>query len=480
MSSAYPTLTALLAPLGFETPTPIQEKVMPLLAAGESVHALAPTGSGKTLAFLLPLMARLDPTRLGTRLLVLAPTRELGAQIARVAEGVAAALGGRGADTPRLLVRTAFGGERADAQKEELAKGPQVVVATPGRARDLALHGRLRMVGVEALVLDEADVMLDMGFAPQVEDLCAGLRRGVQAALFSATEKKEGYFGRFEDSLLARAHRIDVRPSGDAPVASTTHGILHVGPRVDKRVALADALRALEADSPELDAVIFCETREGVSALAESLREAGLLADGLSGELGQIARASVLRRFKAGALRYLVATNVAARGLDVEGLGLVVNFDLPKTRADYVHRAGRTGRAGREGLVLNVCGRANAEFLRELLRDAGVTLRTWTAPASRVAPADTAHGQETVEAAPVSFRKIHLNRGKSDKLRPGDIVGVLTQRLGLAKEDVGGILVFDHFTHVEIASSRVREVLEKLPLERAKTLTLKVGLAMNG
>jgi ATP-independent RNA helicase DbpA len=457
---------ALLAALGFTHPTPVQLAAIPALAAGETVHALAPTGSGKTLAFLIPLMLRIDAEPARTRLLILAPTRELGAQIARVAEGVAERL--RAHDGRSLRVRTAFGGQRADTQKLELQKNPHIVVATPGRALDCLRTEALDLHGLDAVVLDEADLMLSMGFGGQMESLFRKLPSGLQTALFSATES--ALPGALENRLLRDARNIDVR---EETPKERTHELLRVANAGERHRRLAEALHAIEGDVPF--GLIFCQTREGVHALTAYFKSQGLSAEALSGELGQIQRDSILRRFKAGALRWLVATNIAARGIDVSALPLVVNFDLPSTLAEYVHRAGRTGRAGRSARVLNVCPPGSETFLRALVKDEGITLRQLPKIATTLV--EEAQTPSTPSAPPVSFRTLHLNRGKSDKVRAGDVVGALTQQVGLAKEDIGGIFIFDHFTHVEVSTKQVSAVLSTLPKSRVKNLTVKVSEA---
>lgn len=462
----------LLAALGFQDPTPVQAAAIPALAAGETVQALAPTGSGKTLAFLIPLLLRIEPEPARTRLLILAPTRELGAQIARVAETVALRL--RELDGRSLRVRTAFGGQRAETQKLELQKNPHVVVATPGRALDCLRTEALDLYGLDAVVLDEADLMLSMGFGGQMESLFRKLPAGLQTALFSATESTLP--GSLENRLIGDARQIDVR---DLAPKERVHELLRVASANERHRRLAEALHSLEGSVAS--GLIFCQTRESVHALVSYLKSQGLTAEALSGELGQIQRDSILRRFKAGALRWLVATNIAARGIDVSALPLVINFDLPSTLAEYVHRAGRTGRAGRSARVLNVCPPGSETFLRALVKSEGITLRQLPKVATTM-PEEAAKGTENsvakpAPASPLSFQTLHLNRGKSDKVRPGDVVGALTQQVGLAKDDIGGIFIFDHFTHVEVASKKVPDVLTRLPNTRVKNLTVKLSEA---
>lgn len=506
----------ILAALGFPEPTPIQREATPALAEGASVHGLAPTGSGKTLAFLIPLLARVVTRVNRTQVLILAPTRELGAQIARVAETVAAALASESGERAPV-VRTAFGGHTADTQKIELLKGPHVVVATPGRALDLIEREVLPLSGVNAFVLDEADHMLAMGFIPDVGRICEGLPKNVQTALFSATPS--ALPGELEERLLRGAQRIDVRtargttrnptaesnppgPSGSSATptpaepgsqsASTFHEVLKAGTVEDKARRLMACLRGLEDSGAAIESgIVFCETREMVSTLSALLRTEGFSAGALSGELGQIQRATVLRRFKAEGLRYLVATNIAARGIDISDLSVVVNFDLPSTAEDYVHRAGRTGRAGKSGRVINVCTPGGEEHLRRILAGTPVKLVSQAlAVVSQPTPtqetnlvvsirgSDATHApRPQPDTTPVSFRRVHLNRGKANKIRPGDILGALTKQLGLAGSEVGSIFIFDHFTHIEVPERRFAEVVQGLSGLRIKNMTVKASEA---
>lgn len=457
--------------MGFENLTDIQKEAIPQLAEGNSLLALAPTGSGKTLAFLVPLMLKVRADVFKTQLLIIAPTRELGLQIAQVAERVAQAMAGSGEGS--LLVRTAFGGTRVENQKTELLKNPHVIVATPGRALDLAKRELLHLIHVNAVVLDEADLMLGMGFAGEMTELCRFLPRNVQAALFTATEATLP--GELERHLLNGAARVDVREIGsdsDASVelAPAVHQFLLVANHSEKRTKLVQFLR--EISDRTASGILFCQTREAVRTLSEFLRDQGFSAEELSGDLGQIQRSTILRRFKAGGLQYLVATNIAARGIDVKDLSVVVHFDLPSTSEEYVHRSGRSGRAGKQGWTVSICPVSSKEFLFDLVKDFEISLTPFELAAPQKTP---------VAAQPLlkkQFRKLHFNRGKSHKIRPGDIVGTLTQGIGLSKEDVGSIFIFDHFTHVEVNEDLVKDVMRGLEKTKIKNMTVKATEAL--
>lgn len=468
--SSEKQLHPVLAKMGFSICTEIQKEAIPVLAQGDSVLALSPTGSGKTLAFLVPLMERLDPTLSQIQLLILAPTRELGAQIAQVANQVAAVLAEGNERT--LQVRTVFGGHKAETQKTEILKNPAVVVATPGRALELIEQEVLKTSGLKSIVLDEADLMVGMGFEAQVKMICDHLPGRIQAALFSATES-EGQ-SRLQNRLVHRGRRIDVRSTFELKdeangfeASRITHQVVVLPKGSDRQAALAQLLKQI---SPETDTgIIFCQTRNSVQTVVDSLKQHGIQTAGLSGELGQIERATMMRMFKAGGVKYLVATNVAARGIDVSDLSVVIHFEIPSTQQEYLHRSGRSGRAGKSGRTISLCTQQSKDFLSDLLKDTDVDLSDLQLTTAAMPVPQTLGAQE--------FVKIHVNRGKSSKLRPGDFLGALTQDLGLKKEDVGGIFIFDHFTHVEISKPLAGSVLHKLGGRKIKNMLVKATVA---
>lgn len=475
IKSTTPSEFDLLQTLGHAKPTAIQENAIPVLARGESLFALAPTGSGKTLAFLLPLMKRLQSGLFRTQLLVVAPTRELGAQIAQVAELVSKSLKpplGR-----PLLVRTALGGQKADTQKDEILRRPAVVVATPGRALEFLEREILDISSLRAFVLDEADLMIGMGFERQVRRICDFLPPKVQVALFSATEA--GLQTSLQNRLAHRATRIDVRERSEEAArtseagAAKLHQLVQVSEDQDRSAQL---IRLIGHIAPQVaTGIVFCQTRESTQAVARALRENGISAEALSGELGQIERATILRRFKAGGLQYLVATNLAARGIDVKELSVVINCDCPSTFEEYVHRAGRSGRAGNPGWTITLCTEKSHAFIKEILSKNGIEATELSALSS----AETFRLEQAQPQMPArEFERIHLNRGKSSKIRPGDILGALVKDLGIASSDVGSIFIFDHFTHVEVSRHLAQDVIART--KRIKTLTVRATIAEPG
>jgi ATP-dependent RNA helicase DeaD len=342
-----PALLETLAGLGYEEPTPVQEAAIPPLLAGRDLLAEAPTGTGKTAAFALPILQRLAVEGLGraeagTALaLVLVPTRELAMQVAEAVHRYGRVLGAR--------VLPVYGGQPIGQQLRGLRRGLDVVVATPGRAVDHLTRGSLRLDSVEVVILDEADEMLDMGFAEELDTILSATPAVRQTALFSATISST--IARVASRHLREPVRVSVRPerpSEEAP--AKVRQLVYVVRRTDKLAALG---RILDVEDPAA-ALVFARTRGEVDDLAEALSGRGHDAAALHGGLSQEQRDRVMGRFRDGVLDVLVATDVAARGLDIEHVSHVVNFDVPSSADAYVHRIGRTGRAGREGMAITL------------------------------------------------------------------------------------------------------------------------------
>jgi superfamily II DNA/RNA helicase len=329
----------VLAERGIETPFEIQGRVLPDALAGQDVLAKAPTGSGKTLAFGIPLVERVDPAAPQPSALVLVPTRELAAQVGEVLEHVAAARG--------LKVATAYGGVGLRDQAKRAANA-HLVVATPGRLEDLASRRMLSLSGVTMLVLDEADRMLDMGFQPQVDRIVRRLPKQRQTMFFSAT--LDGEVGRLARSYTTDPARHEANPDAET-VEEVDHRFVQVTPET-KIQTLIDLLG--ESDNHTL---VFVRTKRGADRLLAKLRERGVSAVAMHGDMTQAARERAWERFESGKARTLVATDVAARGLDLDSITHVINFDPPEDNKGYVHRVGRTGRAGRSGVGVTLVTR---------------------------------------------------------------------------------------------------------------------------
>ncbi|WP_241152938.1 DEAD/DEAH box helicase [Neoactinobaculum massilliense] len=347
-------IRAAVADMGFKTPTAIQAQTIPLLLEGRDVIGVAQTGTGKTAAFSLPLLARVDPENTEVQALVMAPTRELAMQGAQAIEDFASHSRG-------VRVLAVYGGSPYGPQLHALKDGVQVVVGTPGRIMDLMDRGALKLSHVTYFVLDEADEMLRMGFAEDVEKIAAELpAEGRVSALFSATMPKS--IRRIADQHLHNPAEISVTPP--ASTVSTVLQTYAVVPTRHKVNALARVLAVSKADA----ALVFVRTRATAEELALELGSRGVATAALSGDVAQKDRERLVSRLRNGTLDVLVATDVAARGLDVERIGLVVNYDVPREADTYVHRIGRTGRAGRHGRSLTFVTPREISRLRRIAK----------------------------------------------------------------------------------------------------------------
>ncbi len=413
-----------LAQLGFRAMTPIQARALPAMLAGRDVLGHAGTGTGKTAAFGLALLARITPNRVRPGALVLCPTRELAAQVADELRRLARPL-------PNTKIVTLVGGTSISRDRGVLDHGADVVVGTPGRVEDHLARGRLDLSEVRTLVLDEADRMLELGFVDQVAAIARAVPADRQTLLFSAT---------FDDDVRALAAELQrdavaVEVPAEDVAAAITEVLYELG-GADRIDAL---IRVLGHHRPA-SAVVFCNLRERCDEVAEALRRAGHAAAALHGGREQPDRDTVLLLFGNGSLRVLVATDVAARGLDIADLAAVVNLELPRDPAVYVHRIGRTGRAGKTGLALSLVSRGDRRLVDALDRQAEVV------DVARIpAPAQPPPAPDVVTIA--------IEGGRRDRLRPGDIVGALTTGVGIAAADIGPIKLTDRVTYVALATA---------------------------
>ncbi len=348
-------LLKALARASYTTPTPIQVQAIPPALAGRDIEGIAQTGTGKTAAFALPILERLlaDPKRAahrGTRVLVLAPTRELAAQIAESFKVYAG-------DT-QIRITVMFGGVPKGRQSRAMMHGVDVLVATPGRLLDHIGDGAVRLDGVEVLVLDEADHMLDLGFIVPIRKIAAMLPRQRQGLFFSATMPKE--ITQLAATLLRDPVRVAVTPV--ATTADRVEQRVVFVEQAEKRNLLARVLRG----TTDGRALVFTRTKHGADRVCEHLGRSGVLAAAIHGNKSQGQRERALDAFREGEVRVLVATDIAARGIDVDGITHVINFELPNVPESYVHRIGRTARAGRAGLAISFCDSAERSYLRDI------------------------------------------------------------------------------------------------------------------
>ncbi len=341
---------------GYSTPTPIQEQSIPVALAGRDLLGCAQTGTGKTAAFAIPILQHLyaeksngQRTR-GIRALILTPTRELAIQID---ESIAAY--GRHLGLKHLVV---FGGVSQHPQTAALRSGTDILIATPGRLLDLMQQGYISLSNIEIFVLDEADRMLDMGFIHDVKKVIAKLPSKRQTLFFSATMPNE--IAKLADSILHEPVRVEVTPVSST--AQTIQQSMYFVEKMDKKHLLIHILK----DKLIERALVFARTKHGSDKVVKDLMQHGVHAEAIHGNKSQNARQRALSNFKSGATRVLVATDIAARGIDVDNLTHVINYELPNVPETYVHRIGRTGRAGASGIAFSFCDREEREFLRDI------------------------------------------------------------------------------------------------------------------
>jgi superfamily II DNA/RNA helicase len=378
-----PETRAAVDAMGISVPTPIQSQAIPVMLAGEDVVGQARTGSGKTLAFSLPIVERIDPSTRGVQALVLVPTRELAIQVGDVIEKLARAR--------RLRLTLLYGGRSLIPEARALAGGAQIVVGTPGRTLDHLRQGNLHLESLRIFVLDEGDEMLDRGFAPDVERIMSRTPATRQTALFSATVPPwvmQTAARHLHDPVLVRVDVTETPPE-----------IEHVVYDVDPNTRSL-ALRTLLDRRGDGPIIVFGRTKHGVKKLARQLESEGFPVVSLQGNLSQKARERAMADFRSGAMPILIATNVAARGIDVADVGQVINYEVPESAELFTHRVGRTGRMGKSGEAITFVTPEEAPKWRQIERVLGKTLprRPWLADGEPVVPRRV----EVVEAAPVA------------------------------------------------------------------------------
>ncbi|WP_245954354.1 DEAD/DEAH box helicase [Paenibacillus flagellatus] len=401
----------MLRKAGLAVPTPVQERTIPVALSGRDVIVQAQTGTGKTFAFLLPLLQRSEPGAGRVQSLILTPTRELAIQITEEARKLAPAA--------NVSVLPVYGGQDVIAQAHKLGSAPDMVIATPGRLLDHVRRGTIDLSRLDALVLDEADQMLHMGFLPEVEEVIGLTPDDRQTMLFSAT---------FPDNVRRLAERYmrapeDIRVKGRT---ITLDAIRQVVVETTDRAKRDTLLQLIRQYRPFM-AVIFCRTKIRAKKLTEALLAERMNVDELHGDLTQAKREAVMKRFREAELQLLVATDVAARGLDVEGVTHVFNYDIPPDAESYIHRIGRTGRAGQKGMAVTLVAPKDAASLREIERGIGTALDRLPAPAKpqpaaagAAAPRDRARERADGREAPApAARPAGRWAGRRDAGRPG-------------------------------------------------------------
>jgi len=364
-----PEILKAIADLGYENPTPIQQKTIPhLLQYGGDLIALAQTGTGKTAAFSLPVIEQIDDELERTQVLALCPTRELGIQVAKEIENYTKYF-------KNINVCAVYGGESIDKQIKQLRKNPQIVVGTPGRTLDLIKRKRLKVDNIQWLILDEADEMLNMGFKDELDAILENTPDEKQTLLFSATMPKE--IRQISRDYMTNPAELAAERS-NLGAENVTHQYYLV-----KREHKYETLKRIADMNPTIYGIVFCRTRMDCKEVAERLIKDGYNADALHGDLSQAMRDKVMNRFRDKSLQLLIATDVAARGIDVNNLTHVINYTLPETTEAYIHRSGRTGRAGRKGLSVSILERRDMNRVSHFEKKVGKTFEKELVPGGR-------------------------------------------------------------------------------------------------
>ncbi|MDD5211483.1 MAG: ATP-dependent RNA helicase DbpA [Sulfuricurvum sp.] len=422
--SLHAPLQTALKRLNFVSMTPIQKEALPVILNGKDIIAQASTGSGKTLAFALGILQNVNPRFFAAQSLVLCPTRELAEQVANVIRSCASEIG-------NIKLLTLCGGVPMKAQRHSLTHGAHIIVGTPGRVLKLLSLDHLDLKSCKIAVLDEADQMVDMGFIDDIEAIFSHLPSPKQTLLFSATYPdsiRELSSKLTQDATFIKSQSTETKPS-----------ITEVAYRVADK---ATALNTLIHHHEITNAIIFCNTKVAASELCETLKYSGIHALALHGDMEQFDRNETIIQFRNGSAPFLVATDVAGRGIDIQGLDAIINYDVPQQLDRYIHRIGRTGRAGMNGLAITLVNPHQTEAFYGL--DRGVELIEL--------PSLKNHQDVTTK-----MRSICIDAGKKEKLRAGDIVGALIHECNLTKDDIGKIDQLDHLSYVALP----RDICEK-------------------
>ncbi|HEY3983379.1 MULTISPECIES: ATP-dependent RNA helicase DbpA [Cedecea] len=454
--TAFSALNALpeaqlanLSELGYHEMTPVQEAALPAILAGKDVRAQAKTGSGKTAAFGLGLLQHIDASQFLTQSLVLCPTRELADQVAKELRRLARYM-------PNIKILTLCGGQPFGVQRDSLQHAPHIIVATPGRLLDHLKKETVKLEALQTLVLDEADRMLDMGFADAIDEVIAHAPAKRQTLLFSATWPAAiaAISGRIQrDPQTIEIDTVDELPSVEQQFYEISRG---------GKIGL---LLALLSKHQPASCVVFCNTKKDCQAVCDALNERHQSALALHGDMEQRDRDQTLVRFANGSSRVLVATDVAARGLDIKALEMVINYELSWDPEVHVHRIGRTARAGQSGLAISFCAPEEAQRASVLAEMLNLSLK-WQQVPSGV----------SVKPLEAEMATLCIDGGKKAKMRPGDILGALTGDMGLEGADIGKIDVHPIHVYVAVRQSVARHAWKQLQQGKIKGKSVKVRL----
>lgn len=459
--------------LKYDTPTEVQQKVLPLAYESLDLVVKSQTGSGKTAAFGIPVADQLEWEEKKPQVLILTPTRELAVQVREDITNI-----GR---FKRVKAVALYGKEPFSKQREELKQKTHVVVGTPGRVLDHIERGTLDLEKITHLIIDEADEMLNRGFIEQVEDIIREVPDNRVTMVFSATLPKD--IENLCHAYMNDPTHIEIESTG-VTASTIEHALIEV--KEEDKIALLKDITVIENPN---SCLIFCRTKENVDSVYSELEEAGYPVEKLHGGIVQEDRFAVMEGFKLGNFRYLVATDVAARGIDIDNVNLVINYDVPMEKESYVHRTGRTGRAGAAGKAIMFATPYEAKFVRSIERYIGFELPKSEAPE----PGDVARARRDFDEKLASRRvvrnnktarinqdimKLHFSGGKKKKIRAVDLVGTIANIPGVSAEDIGIITVQDQMSYVDILNGKGSLVLQEMENTTVKGKKLKVSKAL--
>ncbi|MCY8516698.1 DEAD/DEAH box helicase [Bacillus atrophaeus] len=458
--------------LGYMSPTEVQQKVMPQALEKKDLVVKSQTGSGKTAAFGIPICEMADWDENKPQALILTPTRELAVQVKEDITNI-----GR---FKRMKAAAVFGKSPFDKQKAELKQKTHIVVGTPGRVLDHIEKGTFPLERLKYLVIDEADEMLNMGFIEQVEAIIKHLPRDRMTMLFSATLPED--VEQLSRKYMKNPEHIEIKAAG-LTTKHIEHSVIEV--REDHKFSLLKDV--LVTENPD-SCIIFCRTKENVDKLSEELDALDYPCDKIHGGMVQEDRFDVMNEFKRGEFRYLAATDVAARGIDIENITHVINYDLPLEKESYVHRTGRTGRAGNQGKAITFVTPYEKRFLAEIEAYIGFEIPQAEAPSreevSRKKPAfleklndRPAFKKDKSEQLNKDIMKLYFNGGKKKKIRAVDFVGTIAKIDGVTADDIGIITIMDNASYVEILNGKGPHVLKVMKNTTVKGKKLKVNKA---
>lgn len=466
-------ISRALGVLKYKTPTEVQSEVIPRAMNAQDLVVTSQTGSGKTAAFGIPICEKIDWEEKLPQALILTPTRELAVQVRDDITNF-----GR---FKRIKAVSLYGKEPFAKQKEELTQKTHVVVGTPGRVLDHIERDTLVLDDIKYLILDEADEMLNMGFITKVEKIIKKLPRNRVTMVFSATipNKVETLCQKYMNNPM----NIEIDTTGET-TSATEHRVIEL--EEAGKVAILKSVTVVE--NPD-SCIIFCGTKEHVETVFNELDQGGYSCEKLHGGLEQDDRFSVMDGFKMGNFRYLIATDVAARGIDVDNVTLIINYDVPMEKESYVHRTGRTGRAGKKGKAITFATPYEGKFLRAIERYIGFEIPRMEIPKHHEVAKAKAAFDEKISGRRVvrnnktarinqDIMKIHFSGGKKKKIRAVDFVGTIAKIPGVTAEDIGIITIQDNLSYVDILNGKGSVVLQAMENKTIKGKKLKVSEAI--